>query len=132
MAMSPEIKQALRAALKKLDTELSKKEEEDTTIFRVNPISNGHIVTFVDVEDYEVEVPVYDPPGAPNPLRPPKPPRFEKQKRWRLTQREVYCANAAAIKAQVDEALALEEKVRLLIAEGVLSGNADEPGVGSF
>lgn len=130
MGLNPEIRQAMRAALKKLDAELAKKEDDpERPTFKTRPVSNGYLATFADIEEYETEVPVYDPPGSPG--GPGRLPKYEKRKRWRLVQREVYCADAAAIKIQVDEALALEEKIRLLIAEGALGGN-DEPGVGSF
>lgn len=124
MAINPEIRQALRAALKKLDTELAKKSEEvDTTLFRVNPITNGYIVTFTDVEEFEVKVPIYDPPGHPTARQLGQPPKMQPQRRWRLAQREVFCADAGEVKDQVDDALKLEQKVKNLVAEGVLGGN---------
>lgn len=131
MGLNPEIRQAMRAALKKLDTELAKKEDDpERPTFKVRPVFNGHLATFVDVEEYETEVPIYTPPGSPGYVA-GMPPKYEVKKRWRLVQREVFCADAAGLKSMIDEALALEGRVKLLIAEGVLGGN-DEPGVGSF
>jgi len=141
MALQPEVRRALRAALVKLHDELGKKDEQDTTVFRVNPISNGYIVSYDDVEEFEIKVPVYELPSAiaPGALPPGgrklgELPKMEAKKRWKLKRAEVFCVDAAAIKVAVDDALKLEEKVKNLIAEGVLSSdgpNYSEPGVGA-
>jgi len=131
MAMNPEVRHVLKAAVKKMGDELAKRPDEQLALFEVNPITNGYLVTYNNVEEYDVKIPVYElPPAiAPSPLPPGgyrpgrklgEPPKMESQKRWKIVRSEVYCADGAAIKAAVDDALKLEEKVKNLIAEGIL------------
>jgi hypothetical protein len=135
MAMNPEVRKVLQAAVKKMGDELAKRPDEQLPLFEVNPITNGYLVEYNNVEEYDVRFPVYDPPGAigvppPGSPRvihqgpPPGAPRMETQKRWKIVRASVYCYDADAIKTAVDDALALEEKVKNLIAEGILSSDS--------
>src|SRR6185369_1162386 len=81
-------------------------------VFDVRQIGNGFIITYDDIELFERRVPIYPPPpGAPGTIgSPAAEPKIEMQRRYRFKRQEVFCANAMAIKAAVDEALRLEEK----------------------
>lgn len=93
-------------------------------LFTVRPISNGFVVHYDDVEEYQAKVPVYDVPAAPR-MIPHGPPKMETRTKHRVVRKEVFCADAAAIKAEVDRALGLVDRVKLLRAEDVLLG--EEP-----
>lgn len=129
-----ELLEVIRAGLKRMEAAVQAKKDTELPIFEVRPIMNGFIVFYNDVEEYDVTIPAYAPPGQ-NPLNPPGAPKMEQQRRYRMKRAEVYCADADAIKRAVEESLKLEEKVRLLIAEGVLRGdhNPDhDTAVGAF
>lgn len=121
--MDAEMRRSLQAALAKMREELAKKPDEEIPTFEVKPIHNGYLVEYNDVEEYTVKVPIYPPPGGVHGVGTPCGPTYESQHRWKIVRVSVFCADADAIKHRVDESLRLEEKVKLLIAEGVLSSN---------
>lgn len=96
----------------------------NANLLSVRPIANGFLMDYDDVEEFDVKEPIY-PPAR---LGQPGSPQFETRHRWRIVRKEVYCADAEAIKTEVDRALELEEKVKRLKAEGVLAG---EEGYGT-
>jgi hypothetical protein len=104
----------------------AKLKQAEGSIFEVTTISNGFIVTYQDIEEFETTVPKYTPraPGHPRPTL-GAPPEMETLRRWKIVVREVYCADGEAIKVQVDEALKLTEKVKQMKAQDVLSGGDD-------
>lgn len=125
--MSPdELRKVIQTGMAAVRGTLEKAKDEDRPVFEVTTISNGFIVTFPDVEEFEFKRPMLRPPGQHRPMTVPAPPiEMETVKRWKLIWREVYCADAEAIKAQVDEALRLVEKVKHMKAQDVLSGQDD-------
>jgi len=102
---------------------------EGDAVFRVYAISNGFIAIFTDIEEYDVKVPVFVPraPGHPGLGRGGGPSTFETRRKWKLAYREVYCADAQALKAAIDESLKLANKVKQMKAQDILSGE-DEYG----
>lgn len=123
-----ELAQVIRVGLEKMQAVLGRQKEDTLPVFEVRPISNGYLVCYNDVEQYDIQVPRFDPiaPGAPpTPRGARRQMDMETKTRFRLKRAEVFCADAAAIKVAVDEALRLEEKVKLLIAENVLSDDTD-------
>lgn len=122
MAMPPEIRRTFRAGLQKMQEELAKEEEVDSSIFKVKPITNGFLVEYNDVEEYDVRVPHYEAfdPTKPRPAL-GSPLKMVTERRWRFKQATVFCADAGSIKKQIDHALDLERKVKELIAQGILT-----------
>lgn len=120
--------QVIKVGLEKMQAALRHQKDDALPIFEVNPISNGYLVSYNDVEEYTIQVPRFDPiaPGAPPTNRGARRQMdMETKARFRIKRAEVFCADAAAIKVAIDEALKLEEKVKLLIAENVLSDDTD-------
>lgn len=123
-----ELAQVIRVGLEKMQAVLKHQKDDALPLFEVRPISNGYLVCYNDVEQYEVKVPTYHPVGPRHPGPPPgmpAAPTMETKQRFRLKRAEVFCSDAAAIKVAVDEALKLEEKVKLLVAENILSDDTD-------
>lgn len=96
-------------------------------LFTVRPISNGFLMDYDDVEEFEIKRPTMPGPRVAGHPRPQLgvPPEMETVRRWKVKRKEVFCADAQAIKDQVDEALKLSEKIKLKKAEDVLSGQSD-------
>jgi len=107
----------------------AKLNEADGSIFEVTTISNGFIVIYNDIEETVVKRATFTPraPGHPRPQL-GAPPEMETVRLWKVARKEVFCADAQAIKDQVDEALKLSEKIKLKKAEDVLSGQGDDYG----
>lgn len=127
--ISDELRKAIQAGVAVLRGTVEQAKNEDRPVFEVTTVSNGFIVTFPDIEEFEVKRPVLRPP-APGRMSPPNL-EDEVIRRWKLIWREVYCADAEAIKVQVDEALRLVEKVKHLKAQDVLSGQGDDGYLGT-
>jgi hypothetical protein len=106
----------------------AKLKQAEGSIFEVTTISNGFIVIYQDIEEYETKVPNY--PTHPGRLQPAigSPPEMVTRRRWKIVTRNVYCADGEAIKVHVDEALKLTEKVKHMKAQDVLSDQDDTIG----
>lgn len=115
--MDTEMRRTLQGSLKALQEKLARGPEIPLTLFEVNPIDNGFLVSYNTTEEFSYDRPKFDPNAAIGSGT-----KMETVHRWRLIRAKVYCADAAAIKVQVDEAVALDQKVKLLIAEGKLVG----------
>ena len=97
-------------------------------LLKVRPIANGFIMDYDDVEEYEVKIPVYDPTHSP---RGPGDMKTETRRKWKVVRKEVYCADAVAIKLQIDEALRLSEKIKYQMAQDSLSGEDELSEIGT-
>lgn len=121
-----QVMQIIETGLKAARQKLLEEAEIAQPIFEVRPIGNGFVVQYNDIEQYDKQVVDY---SQMNPTHGGRalgtPPQMRTVRRFRFKRAEVYCADAAAIKVAVDDALRLDEKVKLAAAEGVLSDSGD-------
>lgn len=117
-----QVMQIIETGLKAARQRLLEQAEVVLPIFEMSRIGNGFIVKYDTLDEFEKQIPIYPPH---NPLTPPAVPTMQTVRRYRFKRAEVYCADAKAVKAAVDDALKLEEKVKLATAEGVLSDSSD-------